>query len=238
MSKLSGFIFFTILLVSYVIVHAGEKLVMGVHIAPPVMEKNSSGEYFGSMVNIMKKVVQRADIDYSIKEYSTKKLYRNLGKGKVHLFVGIKNVSEYHDNVLYSDKIVDRLVVSILRKKNSPPVRNRDELKGKKVIINQGYSYAGMRKYVLDGKNNVKVYENKSNVNMLKMLDADRAPYCLFYERLSKKALKEYPMEDVVSDALRSIDFYIILSKNAPYRDKLIKIINEVAEEENRVLSK
>ncbi len=237
MSKMFGLTIFTMLLASFT-VHAEEKLVMGVHLAPPVMGKNTSGEYYGSMINIMRKVVQRADIDYLIKEFPTKRLYQNIGKGKVHLFVGIKNVSEYHDNVLYSDKVVDRLVVSILRKKVTPSIRDRNELTGKSIIINRGYSYAGLRAFVLDEKNNVEVSENSSSINMLKMLKMDRATYCIFYTRVAEQALRVYPLEDVVSDTLDSIDFYIILSKRAPQRDNLFKIINEVAKEENRILSK
>ncbi len=228
-------IIFTILLLSLT-VHADEKVVVGVHIAPPVMEKDSSGKYFGSMINILEKVIQRADIEHIIKEYPTKRLYKNLGKGNVHLFVGIKNVSEYHENVFYSGKIVDRLVVSILRKSGTTPIRHIRDLVGKEIIINSGYSYAGLRDFVLDEKNNVIVNANNSNVSMLKMLEMDRAQYCIFYSRIARQALKEYPLEDIVDDTLNSLDFYIILSKKAPHRDKLLKAINEVAEEENRVI--
>lgn len=76
----------------------------------------------------------------------------------------------------------------------------------------------------------------KSNKKMLQLLASDRADYCVFYERIAKQALSEYPLIDIEMDIIRKIDFYVILSKNAPHKNKLIAAMNKIAKEDSKSL--
>ena len=67
---------------------AGEKVVVGIHTAPPVMYQDSSGKFVGSMVDTIHKMLKKAKItDYEMKLLPTKRLYKELGAGNVHIFI-------------------------------------------------------------------------------------------------------------------------------------------------------
>ncbi len=58
------------------------------------------------MIDIVTAVLDRASINYRIKGYPAKRLYRNLASGKTNIFLGPKKVPVYEGKTLHSKFII------------------------------------------------------------------------------------------------------------------------------------
>ena len=183
---------------------------------PPFYIVNDDQSASGLLLDIMVKTLEHADLDYRLDIYPTKRLYKNLGLGNTHLFLGIKGSPEYDHNVLYSDTAISQIQMRIYATGNTPLPTTKEDINGHKISTMRGYGYGGLVSYFADPKNNIEVTSTTEHRASFLMLKNKRADYVINYKHPSETALKTLKIKDLKYTNFYDAKVYFIVSKETP----------------------
>ncbi len=166
-----------------------------------------------------------AAIGHDIKPVSLppKRAVKLVGSGEVDFWFGLATNALYNDNVYISKEPIDRLELRAYSIKPMGSFNGRDDLVGKSIVIVRGYTYGGLRDFINDEKNEIYAVQVSNIVQALKVLDIRELDYVLGYTRPMSKALQEYPLPEINSRILSSLDIHMTLHKNINNSKKLME---------------
>jgi len=195
---------------------------------PPYSVIETSGKYKGILVELMEKVLKKARISYTVTSLPQKRLFNDLATGDMHIYMGIKGVPAYEGKVLFSKFPVSDIDLRVYARKGTALIHNKEQLKGKRVIVILGYGYGGLIRFLKDPANHIALDPTATHMLALRKLRAKRADYVLDYRRPAGLAITEEGMADeVISHSLAKLNIYFIVSKKAPNAPKLMKQMEE-----------
>lgn len=191
---------------------------------PPYAVIEKSGKCSGIMVELLEKVLKKAEIPYKITPFPQKRLFKNLATGDTDTYMGIKGVPYYEGKVLFSDVAVSEIDLRAYCLKGTPLIRSRDQLKGKSLIVIMGYGYGGLIRYLKDPKNRITLDPTTTHALAFRKLKAKRADYVLDYRRPASVAIAAEDMaEEVAFTSIAKLNIYFIVSKKTPDAEELMK---------------
>ena len=183
---------------------------------PPFYVVNKDQTASGIYLDIMEKTLKHAGLSYRLDIYPTKRLYRNLGSGDTHLFLGIKGSPEYHANVLYSKTVISQIQMRIYSVGNTPLPTTKEDINNHKIITMRGYGYGGLVSYFADPKNNIEVTSTSEHRSSFLMLKNNRADYVINYKHPSETALADLKIPALKYTNFYDSEVYFIVSKETP----------------------
>src|SRR5262249_14768949 len=151
---------------------------LGVLHLPPfyVLDATQTHVEGGTSVVCIKKVLERAKIDYVLLGFPAKRLYENFANGTIDMVLASTGNSVIADKGLLGPVPLRNSTIELysLLPTNKIPA-SMAELDGKSVITIAGYSYAGL----LDEIKGLKVDQvpSPTHDSAMLMLGAGRAPY-------------------------------------------------------------
>ncbi len=163
-------------------------------------------------------------IGYDIKPVSLppKRAVKLVGSGEVDFWFGLATNELYNDNVYISKEPIDHLELRVYSIKPMGKFNGREDLVGKSVVILRGYTYGGLREFILDPKNEIYAVQVSSLVQGLRVLDVRELDYVLGYTRPVSEALQKYPLPDMDSRIISSLDIHMTLHKDIDNSKKLM----------------
>lgn len=210
-----------------VVVEAGPFRV-GIHHIPPFSVIEKSGDYKGILVELLEKVLKKAGISYTVTGVPQKRLYNDLATGDMDITMGVKGVPAYEGKVLFSEFAVTNFDLRVYARKSTALIRNKEELRGKKVLVILGYGYGGLIRFLKDPANHITIDPTATHVLAFRKLRAERADYVIDYHRPASVAITEEGMaKEVISHSLFNVNIYFIVSKKTPTARKLMKQMEE-----------
>lgn len=183
---------------------------------PPFYIVNEDQSASGLLLDIMVKTLEHANLNYRLDIYPTKRLYKNLGVGNTHLFLGIKGSPEYDHNVFYSDTAISQIQMRIYATGDTPLPTTKEDINGHKISTMRGYGYGGLVSYFADPKNNIEVTSTTEHRASFLMLKNKRADYVINYKHPSETALKTLKIKDLKYTNFYDAKVYFIVSKETP----------------------
>jgi len=199
-----------------------KKLHVGIIQLPPVyyLENNKPS---GDGTEIINRLLNEMKIDYEIKMYPPKRVYSMLSSGNVDFVIALKGVKTYHHNVIYSKtpKIIINLNVYTLDPNLTLP-KQKEEFSEKQVILIRGLNYGGWVEYLMNPENKVDAHLSNSHKSAVLMLKEKRAPLLLNYHGPMKKVLKEVDLPQLRYSSMKSLELYLILTKQVKDNQKLM----------------
>lgn len=200
-----------------------KELEVGIFDFPPYYVEKNNGHHTGTLVDVLKTVLNKAQLKYQIEAYPAKRLYFNLAEGKTNIFIGVKNAPEYEGKVLYSKKPVMRIQLCAFSIGRMPLLQSKEEIRGKEIIVVHGYSYAGIINYFKDPKNKIKMQMAPTHPIGFKMLLSKRANYLVDYLEAGNAFKAKHKSLDLKCGNLSTADLFIIVSKLTPRADKILE---------------
>ncbi|MFZ5570827.1 MAG: substrate-binding periplasmic protein [Thermodesulfobacteriota bacterium] len=214
---------------------AAEEIKIGVLNFAPFYLVEEGKEPSGMMLDFLKAAMDKAGLAYSVKGYPPKRLYQNLAEGKSHVFLGIKGVPELEGKVIYSRSKITEIDMRVYTRPDTPVLKTKEEMKGKKIIVIRGYSYGGFIKFLQDPANKIEMDESDDHDTAFKKLMAKRADYVLDYSKPSEKAIASLNLTGIQNHSINLIDIVLIVSNQTPnaqeVADKLEKAFDELKKE-------
>lgn len=189
---------------------------------PPYAVIEKSGDCKGILVELIEQVLEQAGIDYTLKGFPQKRLFRNLSTGEINIYMGVKAVPAYETEVLFSDFPVEEIDLRVFTRKGTPVIRALGQLKGKKVIVIMGYGYGGLIRYLKDPAMAITLDPSRTHILAFRKLGAKRADYVLDYYGPASEAMEEAGIEDLQSHSILKLEVYFIVSKKTPGATRLL----------------
>lgn len=190
---------------------------------------NEKGEPENPLFRLADALFAKAGIPWHGKTYPSTRMFKYLQDGTAQFSMLVK-APALQDCCLWSRKPVANVEIRAFRTGSKPPVKTREDLAGRSVIIVRGYSYAGLKDFVDDTKNRIKSHEAPTHAAAFKMLAAGRADYLIDYAGPAAEMLAAEPNADVQSDTLSRQDVYLVLSRSYPDAEKVMARLEAVAE--------
>jgi len=198
------------------------KLKVGIIDFPPFYIINDAGSSSGVFLNILKKTLQHAKLDFNLDIYPTKRLYRNLGTGETQLFLGIKGPAEYNKKVLYSTTAVSQIQMRVYAIGDTPLPLAKEDINNHRIITMRGYSYGGLINYFTDPKKNIEVTSTTKHLSSFLMLKNNRADYVINYKQPSEMALANIKIPDLKYSSFYDAKIHFIVSKSTPNAEQIL----------------
>jgi len=193
-----------------------DKLKVGIIDFPPFYIVNDDGSTSGLYLNILRKTLQHAKLEYSLDVYPPKRLYRNLSNGKAGVVLGIKGAPEYDKQVLYSTSKISQIQMRVYATGTTPLPTSKEDINNHRISTIRGYSYGGLVSYFSDPKNNINVFTTAEHLASFQMLKNKRVDYVVNYKHPSETVLESLFIPNVKYTNLYSVDVFFIVSKAIP----------------------
>ncbi|OUS38960.1 hypothetical protein A9R00_10145 [Oleispira antarctica] len=199
-----------------------DKLKVGIIDFPPFYIINEDGASSGVYLDILKKTLHHAKLDFHLDIYPTKRLYRNLGAGETQLFLGIKGPAEYNKKVLYSSTSVSQIQMRVYALGDTPLPLTKEDINNHRIITMRGYSYGGLINYFTDPKNNIEVTSTTKHSSSFLMLKDNRADYVINYKQPSEMALANIQIPNLKYTSFYDAKIHFIVSKKTPNAERVL----------------
>jgi polar amino acid transport system substrate-binding protein len=184
---------------------------------------NEKGEFDGHYQKLLTVLFNKAGMSWHSASMPAARLMATLSTGPTNFSILVKN-SLLDSCCIYSEKPVwhDELRVYYVGQK--PPIRKKEDLVGKHIIVLNGFSYGGWINYIKDPANNITIETAKSHASAFAMLEAGRADYLLNYDEPARAdGLVANPVKNLNSDVLDIVHMYFVISKSYPNAEGVLK---------------
>ncbi len=91
------------------------------------------------------------------------------------------------------DSVVANIDLRVYTVGSKLPIKIKEDLSGKKIIVMSGFSYGGWINFIDDPANNVSVHKTTDHMQALKLLHRGRKDYLLDYRRPIEEAAEAVP---------------------------------------------
>lgn len=184
---------------------------------------DKNGKPAGFVNEITIKTLDNANIKYKIKEYPPGRFYHELEQGRVHLFNGLSAIPAVKKSCISSEIALFPLEMRVYWTGSKKPVKLKEDLIGRSVIIVKGFTYKDWGAWIRSGKNNVDFFDTYTHESAFNMLKKGRGEYLLNYKYIDSKYIEDAQIKDLTAKTLFKWNCYFNIRKNTPNAQQLLK---------------
>lgn len=193
-----------------------------------VATTNARGEADSPMTNVAAALMERVGLPWHAAPYPAARLFSNLQSGTTSFSILVRATS-LEKCCIFSRQPVYSTDLNVYYLADKPPVRNRDELAGKTIIVIRGYSYAGFLKFIGDPANRIAAEVAGTHEAAFEMLRAGRADYVLDYASAAGDILAANPVRNLLWSRIERLDIHMVLSRTYPEAETLMARLEAAA---------
>ena len=175
------------------------------------------GKLSGPLADLLIQIWQHAGYSTTGEIFPPPRLVANLIEGRVQSSVLANDPMLAQSNaVLRSRDPVGELVLNLYSTGQPAPIGGREDLRGKTVAVVRGYSYGGLRAWMNQPENGVRVEEVNGVEAVVRMLASNRVTLALLYDinfETGSKAMGGQPT-GVFENRFLRIPLYVYVNKN------------------------
>ena len=198
---------------------------------PPVFSTNTAGKPEGVLIDLTGKVLEKAGYNWNATSFPVKRMARNLVTGDIDLWVGLATLPVFQGKTLIGDSEVLKITLQSYTIGVKPPIKSKESLSGKKIIIIKGYSYGGWINYITNSENSVAFTGTQNHTSAFKMLQAGRADYLLNYKLPSDTVLKKMAVPNLHYNTISQFGAHFVVSKKTYKAETLLMNIERAYEQ-------
>jgi len=188
---------------------------VGFNASPPLAYFKEDGAPDGQAVRLARQLLAKAGQPTEIGIYPTPRLLKSLQDGELDLSMQALTPT-LEDCCLFSKTPVTTLIVRGYWLGERQPIRSREELVGKSLIVLHGYSYAGLIDSIRDESRHNRLETANSFAAALQMLESGSADYLLAYETNMQEHRGGRQPKNLRSEVIDRFPVHLVLNKNYP----------------------
>jgi|SRR5690606_2017304 len=198
---------------------------------PPYSHTNPQGEADGIFIDITRRTLEHAGYTPRFHLLPIARAYLYLQQGKVHLWPGLGDIPTLQGHVLESSisPITSQLNAWFLGK--TPAIRSIEDMRGHRVILISGYTYAGLLYDLRDPDNEITLITTPTHRSALQMLELGRGDYLLDYLDPIQEELSQHPIANLKSAPLISQKGVFVVSKQIPHAEEILRKVEAAYQE-------
>lgn len=208
-----------------------EQIIVGYIEFPPVFSTGREGLPKGILIDLGRRVLKQAGLTGIFKSYPTKRMSRYLAAGEIHLWMGLSTLPEFNDTTYIGASTLLSIELRAYTIKGAPPIKTKDDLNGKSILVMRGYSYGGWINHIEDPVNKIISHKFDTHVSAFQTLSRGKFDYLLDYRLPSDEVLKQFKLDNLTSNIISSFDAKFVVSKKAPDAKKLLKKLEATFQE-------
>jgi len=183
---------------------------------PPRTFTNAQGQADGQLIRLLQTVMPKAGLQWRAASYPANRLFSNMKEGSTHLSILVR-VPTLEECCIYSKLALGGDELRAYAIGDKPPIKSKEDLIGKNIIVLRGYSYSGLINFINDPKNRISTEVAATHEPAFEMLAAGRADYVLNYGEASEKALAAKPaIANLRYDVVEKVYRYLVIAKSYP----------------------
>jgi polar amino acid transport system substrate-binding protein len=182
---------------------------------PPYIYMGQDFKPYGFHADIIKSILKHADIEYQPVFVPNRRARKMVNDGFVPLamapLVALKNPDDFH----ISPNIVVKIDLHTYWIGKQKPVTKSSDLNGESVVLITSFNYSGLRDYIEDPTNKVKLaVEVENHKRALSALDKGRATYMLGYKEPVDLMQLEMNVQNLNSYPLLQTNNHLFINKS------------------------
>lgn len=166
---------------------------------PPYTYQNIDGNPAGTFIDVTRKVVKEAGYEAEFVYLPISRVYLYLVNGRIDVWVGLTHVPKLLDDVLESRITPVSAQLSAWYRSDTGALENFGQLKGKTVIVINGYTYGGLIDW-LNSTDDINVTEAPNHRSAIEMLKRERGDYLLDYQEPLRQILTQ-PSDSIIQES-------------------------------------
>lgn len=190
---------------------------------------NAKGEPDNPLFALAAELFAKAGIPWHGRIYPPARMFKYLQDGTAQFSMLVK-VPTLQQCCLWSRRPVAVAELRVYRLGSRQPLKGRENLVGKSVIIVRGYSYAGLKDFIADGKNRITGHEAPTHAAAFRMLAQERADYLLDYAGPAAETIAADPVPGLQDETLSRQDVHLVLSRSYPDAERVMARLESIAE--------
>jgi polar amino acid transport system substrate-binding protein len=196
---------------------------------PPMTYTDQNGQPSGFIIDIGIKTLEKAGFEWSAISLPANRLANLLAAGDIHVWLGLDTLPQLKNTTLVSKAVIAHLILRAYTIGNKPPITNKEDLKGKTLLILRGYSYGGWVTFIKNPANNIKYLEfdthEKAFHRLEKLSKRIQDIYLLDYKHPSDAVLQKQNIPGIQYSQIVSLDMHFIISKKLNGAQGILKRI-------------
>ncbi len=194
-------------------------LIMGHIEFPPHYYTDARGQARGHLIEQAHLLADRAGYRLVFRSYPTRRITQLLAEGKIDIILGQNTIASHAQKILTSGITVDRISLRAYSTQQLPPLKQKEDMQGKKILILNGYDYGGWAAYIKDPGNGIHYTTARDHQQALRILTSRDIDYLLDYKLSVEQALQKLPLQQRPSlyfNELFDLPARILVSKKTP----------------------
>lgn len=194
---------------------------------PPYYYTDEKGEAQGHLIDLANDIAAEAGYSMEYIPLPTKRALLSVASGEIDLWFGLSTIDVYKDHVLISENPIDRLELRVYSTKDMTGFHDKHDLIGKSVVILRGYSYGGLLDFIEDPANKIYTMRVTSHDQALSVLATRNIDYMIDYARIVESAKIKFPVPNLKSRVLSTLDVHINLSNKIENAEQVLQQLSE-----------
>jgi hypothetical protein len=182
---------------------------------------NADGRADSPMTNVAAALMEKVGIPWHAAPYPAARLFSNLRNGTTGFSILVRATS-LEACCIFSRRPIYSTDLNLYYLGDKPPIRTRDDLVGKSIIVIRGYSYAGLLELITNPAHRTLVEIAGTHKAAFEMLQAGRADYVLDYASAAGEILAGRSIKNLRSSPIDRLDIHMVLSKTYPDAERLM----------------
>lgn len=189
---------------------------------------NVRGQPDSPMTRVADALLTRAGLSWYAVPYPAPRLFKNLQDGITNFSILVR-APQLETCCLFSKAPVYSTELNVYFIGDTPPVKSREELAGKRIITIRGYTYGGLMQFVADPANRIENEAAPTHKAGFEMLAARRGDYLVDYDSAAREILAESPVRHLQHRTLDRLDIHLVLSRSYPDAEATMARLESIA---------
>lgn len=199
-----------------------EPLEFGYIELPPFGYTNGDGRIDGYLAEVAKVVFERMELPVRFRELPASRLYHQIATGDTAMTLGPAGLHQLADHAYESGEPAITLTLSVYRRTDAEPVSSIEELRGKRVILMQGYSYGRLAGFFETAADSMDLKRARTHASALNMLLYERGDYLLSYQVPVENVMAEHGLSGLEADVIGQVPIHYFVSHEIDSGQKLV----------------
>jgi polar amino acid transport system substrate-binding protein len=205
---------------------------VGYYEFPPYSYTDSQDRPRGAILQLSKRLLEHAGYRTELRSYPSARLYNALQDGSVQVWPGAPGKAELREHTLEARTQLGEITLNLYFRRDTLMPRLPEDLKGRGVIMINGYTYWQSINQMLDDPQlAVQQHRTGTHTAALEMLQRRRGDFLLDYQTPVEQARKRQGMPELPFIQLQRIPLKLIVSKRAPRAEALRDALDRAYEQ-------
>jgi|AntDeeMinimDraft_5_1070356.scaffolds.fasta_scaffold00026_46 polar amino acid transport system substrate-binding protein len=174
---------------------------------------DSDGKARGYLIELTKRVFARMNLSPDFQSHPAARLYRQLQSGETAFTLGAAKLHTLREAAVESEEPAIIFKLSIYTREDSPAISDLENLKGKRVLLMQGYSYGQVGKFFEKNADSMHIDYARNLDSALNMLMHGRADYLLNYQRATETLIAKKGIKTLKSEVIGETPVHFFVSR-------------------------